>query len=47
MKTDIVNINNPYQHQDVEDTYDGNKIAAHATIPIIPIVSTTADGRIL
>jgi radical SAM superfamily enzyme YgiQ (UPF0313 family) len=47
MKTNIVNINNPYQYQDVEDTYDGNKIAAHATIPIIPIVSTTADGRIL
>jgi hypothetical protein len=47
MKTDIININNPYQHQDVEDTYDGNKIATHATIPIIPIVSTTADGRIL
>jgi hypothetical protein len=47
MKTDIVNITNPYQYQDVEDIYDGNKIASHAIIPIISIPSTTADGRIL
>lgn len=47
MKTDIVNIADPYQLEDVEDTYDGNKIAAYAIIPIVPLVSTTADGRVL
>lgn len=47
MKTDIVNITDPYQLEDVEDTYDGNKIAAYAIIPIVPLVSSTADGRVL
>ena len=47
MKTDIVNISDPYQLEDVEDSYNGNTIAKHATIPIIPIISSTADGRVL
>ena len=47
LKTDMYNLTNPYKIEDVEDIYDGYTISNHATIPIVPIMSTTEDGRIL
>jgi radical SAM superfamily enzyme YgiQ (UPF0313 family) len=44
LKTDIINITNPYVETDIEDSYKGNKISV---IPILPIPTTTADGRVM
>jgi putative methyltransferase len=44
MKTDLINITNPYTETDVEDSYKGSKLSM---IPIIPIKSTAADGRVM
>lgn len=47
LKTDIINLTNPFKFEDIEDMYDNHLIADHAIIPIIPIMSVTEDGRIL
>ena len=42
MKTDMVNITDPYVINDIDDTYKGQSI-----IPIIPVFATANEGRVL
>jgi hypothetical protein len=44
LKTDLLNVTNPYVEDNIEDSYKGNKISV---IPILLVATTVLGGRVM